>query len=57
MFIFCTFFWNFYGFKEIVETFRTDFVNYLVEILRIKLFEKDRGNIVQWNLREMVKTI
>ncbi len=36
-------FFEIVSFKEIWETFCTDFVNYFVEILRMKLFRKDFG--------------
>ncbi len=41
MVIFCTFFEIFQGFKEIWETLCTNFVNYLMEILGMKLFQRD----------------
>ncbi len=34
-------FFKVYGFKQIWGTFCIDFENYLVKILRIKLFQKD----------------
>ncbi len=39
-------FFGILGFKKIWETLCTDFINYYVEILRIKLFQKDFGKTV-----------
>ncbi len=46
MIIFCTFFEIVQGFKEIWETFCTEFVNYLVEILRMTLLQKEFGKTI-----------
>ncbi len=36
-------FFEILGCKEIWETFCTDFVNYFIEILRMRYFQKDFG--------------
>ncbi len=46
MVIFFTFFDIFLGFKEIWETFCTDFVNYFLQILRMNLFQEEFGKTV-----------
>ncbi len=46
----------FLGFKEIWETFCSDFVNYFIEILKMKLFQEDFGKTsenFQWSLRDI----
>ncbi len=43
---FYVFFEIFLSLKEIWETFCTDFMNYFVEILRMKLFQEDFGQTV-----------